>query len=124
LIQVDRGSQNGIWPYLLGDKGYPLLDRMLVPYKDDGHKRSVIKTLFNKCHRKGRSVIEIAFGLLKESWWVLLNRWNLDVKIVPDIFVCCYILHNLLLKQEEVDVKELMCQMVTEFDNDVQVRRA
>ena len=96
---------------------------MLISYKDNGHKRSVLKTLFNKRHRRGRSVVKNAFGLLKESWQILLNRCDLNVKIILDVFVSCYILHNLLLDREEVDVKELMWPLVLEFDNDVPVRR-
>jgi hypothetical protein len=79
-----------------------------VSFKDDDHERSVLEALFNKRHRRGRSVVENAFGLLKESWQILLNRCDLHVKIIPDVFVCCCILYNLLLQQEEVDVEERM----------------
>lgn len=122
LIHVDRGSQNGICPYLLGDKGNLLLDWMLVPYEDDGHERSVLEALFNKSHRRGRSVVENAFGLLKENWRILLNKCDLFVKIIPNVFVCCCIMHNLLLQREEVDVEELMRRMVIEFDNNMEIR--
>jgi hypothetical protein len=95
---------------------------MLVLYKDDGHEMNVLEALFNKRHRRGRSVVENAFGLLKESWRILLNRCDLHVKIIPNVFVCCCILHNLLLQRKEVDVKELMRRMVLEFDNEMQIR--
>jgi hypothetical protein len=36
LMNVDSGYQDGIPPYLLGDKGYPLLNWIIVPFKSDG----------------------------------------------------------------------------------------
>jgi hypothetical protein len=96
---------------------------MLLPYEDDGHEMSVLEALFNKNHRRGRSVVGNAFGLLKESWRILLNKCDLHVKIIPNVFVCCCILHNLLLQLEEVDVEELICRMVVEFDNNMEIRR-
>jgi hypothetical protein len=35
-MNVDSGYQDGIPPYLLGDKGYPLLNWIIVPFKSDG----------------------------------------------------------------------------------------
>lgn len=36
LFDVHKGIE-GIPPYLLSDKGYPLIDYMMTPFKDDGH---------------------------------------------------------------------------------------
>jgi hypothetical protein len=33
-------------PYLLGDKGYPLLPWLLIPFKDDGRDRTMLKMLY------------------------------------------------------------------------------
>jgi hypothetical protein len=67
LMSIDGGYQEGVTPYLLGDKGYPLLSWIMVPFRDDGQPRNLAQTYFNKRHRRGRSVVENAFGLLKEN---------------------------------------------------------
>jgi hypothetical protein len=40
----------------------------MTPFKDDGQMRSLAETYYNKRHRRGRSIVENAFGLLKENW--------------------------------------------------------
>jgi hypothetical protein len=62
LMNVDAGYQEGIPPYLLGDKGYPLLSWLIVPFKDDRQPRSLAEIYFNNRHWQGRSVVE------KENW--------------------------------------------------------
>jgi hypothetical protein len=68
LMSVDSGYQDGIPLYVLADKGYPLLNWNMVPFKEDGQPRSLAESYYNKRHRQGRSVVENAFGLLKENW--------------------------------------------------------
>jgi hypothetical protein len=106
-------------PYLLGDKGYHLLNWIIVPFKDDGQPRSLAETYFNKRHRRGRSVVENAFGLLKENWCEMGKKTDLHVTIVPDVFYCCYILHNLTSRQGIVDVEEVMRRIRLEADEEV-----
>ena len=40
----------------------------MTPFKDDGQPRSLAEILYNKKHQRGRSVVENAFGILKENW--------------------------------------------------------
>jgi hypothetical protein len=68
LLSTTTGSQDGFPPYLLADKGYPLLSWMMTPFKEDGEPRSLAQTLYNRRHRRGRSVVENTFGLMKENW--------------------------------------------------------
>ena len=124
-------DQNGIvhegfHPYLLGDKGYPLLTWIMVPYKDD-RPLSVLEKLFNKKMRRGRSVVECAFGILKSNWRELLRESDLSVNIMPDVVSAYALLHNLILNDKDVDVNELMQRIAVEAqedfnrdDNDVQ----
>jgi hypothetical protein len=98
LMNADSGFQDGIPPYLLGDKGYPLLNWIIVPFKSDGQPRSLAETYFNRSHRRGRSVVENSFGLLKENWREMRKKIDLHVTIVPDVFYCCCILHNLTIR--------------------------
>jgi hypothetical protein len=93
LLHVDSGYQEGIPPYLLANKGYllankgyllankgyPLLLWMMTPFKDDGRPRSLAESYYNKHYRRGRSVVENAFGLLKENWREISEKTELDV---------------------------------------------
>jgi hypothetical protein len=114
LLHVDSGYQEGIPPYLLADKGYPLLSWMMMPFKDDGRPRSLAESYYNKRHRRGRSVIENAFGLLKENWREISRKTELDVRIVPDVVYACCILYNHTIRRDTVDFEELMRRITTE----------
>lgn len=63
-------------PYLIGDLGYPLQPWLMVPHKVVGNL-SVSESLFNKKLRKGRCVVENAFGILKQSFRELLQKSDL-----------------------------------------------
>lgn len=93
----DRTRVDGFSPYLLSDSGYPLLPWLMVPHRDGG-QFSISETLFNRKLRKGHCVVENAFGILKQSFRELLGKSTLDVIFLPDVIVCCCILHNILLQ--------------------------
>ena len=59
-------SQDGFTPYLLGDKGYPLFPWLMTPYREGRH--TVLETLYQRKHKRGRSVLENAFGILKQTF--------------------------------------------------------
>ena len=63
------------------------------------------KALFNKRLRKGRCVVENAFGILKQTFRELLIKSDLDVAFLPDVILCCAILHNMLLGQSHEEVE-------------------
>jgi hypothetical protein len=92
-------SVHGFTPYLLGDAGYSLKQWLLTPYRDGsgraGH-RTVLERLFNRKLSRGRSIIENAFGILKQSFRELLDTEDLHVAFIPDVVVCCCLLHNIL----------------------------
>lgn len=99
-------SQDGFTPYLLGDKGYPLLPWLMTPYREGRH--TVLETLYQRKHKRGRSVIEHAFGILKQAFRELQYKSDLHVTLLPDVVTCCCYLHNLLLGQDEEQVQKLM----------------
>jgi hypothetical protein len=119
LMHVESGDQDGIPPYLLANKGYPLLSWILKSFKDDGHPRSLAETYYNKCHRRGKSVVENAFGLLKENWRELSRKTELLVTTVLDVVYACCILFNHTIKRGTVDFDELMRRMAAEVQHEV-----
>jgi hypothetical protein len=102
-----RFSVDGFPPYLLGDSGYPLLPWLMTPHRTQRNP-TVVESLYNRKLRKGRGVVENAFGILKQTWRELLNKTVLDVIYLPDVITACAILHNLLLGQTSDDVDRLL----------------
>ena len=51
-------------PYLLADKGYPLMNWLMIHHKDENNDLlTPLQKLYNKRHRRDRSVVENAFGI-------------------------------------------------------------
>jgi hypothetical protein len=102
---------DGFTPYLLGDSGYLLKQWLMTPYRDGpgrGGQRSLLERLFSKRLSRGKSVVENAFGILKQSFRELLDVIDLYVTFVPDAVVCCCLLHNLLLGQDPPAMARLL----------------
>jgi hypothetical protein len=121
LNDQDGISHEGFSPYLLGDKGYPLLTWLMVPYKDD-HPLSMLERLYNKRMRQGRPVVECAFGVIKCTWRELLHQSNLSIDIMLDVVATCVILYNMLLNDKDVNIELLMQRIAQgireDFDDD------
>lgn len=93
---------------------------MLIPHKNDGRQHSILEQLFDKQHRRARSVVKNAFGMMKEGWRELLAKTDMHVSIVLNMFVWCYILYNLIIKKDcEVNVDELVRRMQVNFKEDL-----
>lgn len=97
----------GFSPYIIGDLGYFLLPCFMVPHKTPT-QLSVSETLFNRKLQRGWYVVENAFGTVKQSFRELLLKSYLHVTFLPDIILCCAILHNILLGQSHEEVEELL----------------
>jgi hypothetical protein len=101
---------DGFSSFLLGDSGDPLLPWLMVPHRG---LLPVADTLFNKKLRRGRGVVENAFGILKQTFRELLVKSELQVAFLPDVITCCAILHNVLLGQSHEDVERLIQVLCT-----------
>lgn len=102
-------SIEGFVPYLVGDKGYPILPWLITPYREmPNGRRSVQETLFNRKLSRARSVVENSFGILKQTFRELHSASDLHVTLLPDVVVSCCILHNLLLGQSSEEVDRLL----------------
>ena len=74
----------------------------------------LVDTLFNRKLRRGRRVVENAFGILKQKFRELLGKSDLLVTFLPDVIICCTILHNMLLGQSHQEVERLLQVLRTE----------
>ena len=106
-------SFDGFSPYLIGDSGYPLLSWLLVPHRGQGNM-TMADSLFNRKLRRGRGIVENVFGILKQTFRELLVKSDLSVTFLPDVIMCCAILHNVLLAQSHGDVERLLQILRTE----------
>ena len=106
-------GDDGFSPFLIGDSGYPLLPWLMVPHRGPG-QLSLAEELFNRRLRRGRCVVENAFGILKQTFRELLVKSQLHITFLPDVIVSCAILHNVLLGQSHEDVEQLLEVLRTE----------
>ena len=115
-------GRDGFPPYLLGDSGYPNLPWLVTPHR--GNNLTMLEALYNRKLRRGRCVVENAFGILKTTWRELLGKSELNVVYMPDVITACAILHNILRKQANEDLEALDAMVnnggVEDDDDDAQ----
>jgi len=100
-------SVNSQTPYLLGDLGYPLLPWLMVPHRGSCNL-SISEKMFNKKLHVGRCVVDNAFGILKQCFRELSETSHLHLGFLPNVIICCAILHNILLGQTPQEVEHLL----------------
>jgi hypothetical protein len=91
FFDITKGScEDRNPPYFLGDKGYPFISWIMMLFKEDGHHN--ILELFNNIKlKKGWSMVEIAFNILKKISKELIHNqmWVLIFySMFLPIFVC------------------------------------
>jgi hypothetical protein len=67
-----------------------------------------VERIFNRKLSQGRVVVENAFGILKQAFRELKLYSDLHVTLVPDVVLCCALLHNILLGQSPEEVDRLL----------------
>lgn len=116
LFDITRGScKDEILPYLLCDKGYPFISWIMTLFKEDG-QHNILELLYNIKHKKGRFVVDNAFGTLKKIFKELMHKLDLSVTFLPDISTCC-LLHNLLKTKDEASIERSFCIIELEVNN-------
>lgn len=113
---LGRNMENWEFPgnsHLLGDSAYPLKNKLIVPYKDDGHLTNIQKH-YNTTLSKSRVVIENAFALLKGRFrrLKLLEAKRLD--LIPLIIISGCVLHNICLDGDDLIDLDLEAEMAEE----------
>ena len=87
-------------PYIVGDGAYPLSEWLLKPYPRIGVLAQDEKR-FNKEISKARVKVEHCYGILKGLWRILRQAIQDDIQKVPLIILCCCILHNVCVFQND-----------------------
>lgn len=107
--------------HMLADSAFKLTEKMLVPYKNNGHL-SQIQKRYNRRHASARSVIERAFGFLTGRFRRLRDLQCKKMENYSKIIMACCILHNVCLNiyednDEEVDAA---FEELDEMDEDIE----
>lgn len=107
------------------DNGYANSEGFLTPYKsvryhlkewDPGSTSPQnAEELFNMRHTKARNVIERAFGIMKMRWGILRSASYYPIK-VQNRLITCFLLHNFIRSQMEVDPVELILDESTNIE--------
>lgn len=88
--------------HLLGDSAYPLIENLLVPYRDNGHLTPV-QSKYNAVHSSTRCMIERSFGRLKGKFRRLKSIDATNLKNALLIIDSAFVLHNFILQYEDSD---------------------
>jgi hypothetical protein len=90
-------------PYILADRGYPLLNWCITPFKKGpmGNPLSREEAWFNRKHSSTRMSVERAFGILKSRFREIGMKSSLKLDFLPTVVHACCILHNILLASKD-----------------------
>lgn len=107
--------------FMLADNGYPLQPWLLKPYDNPDTPE---KRLYNKYHRKLRSLVERAIGLLKARFRCLLGERKLryDPLMSGYIVYACSTIHNFLIANDYPidDMDPIFEDELHDFDEDLE----
>jgi hypothetical protein len=96
-------------PYLVADRGYPLLSWCITPFKlgPMGLPLSGEEAWFNRKHSSTRMSVERGFGILKARFKEIGTRSSLKLEFMPTVIHCCCILHNILLASKDRTLEQI-----------------
>lgn len=97
-------------PYLVADRGYPLLSWCITPFKlgPMGLPLSGEEAWFNRKHSSTRMSVERGFGILKARFKEIGTRSSLKLDFMPTVIHCCCILHNILLASKDRTLEQIL----------------
>ena len=89
-------------PYVfLGDDAYPLLRKLLKPYKPPrGGRLTSEEEYFNMRLSRARRVVECAFGIMTAKFRILLKPIETSLDLADKIVKCICVLHNMIIDLE------------------------
>ncbi|KAK6248730.1 hypothetical protein QUC31_020295 [Theobroma cacao] len=95
-----RGQLKDVW--VVGGKGYPLMDWVLVPYTHQN--LTWAQHAFNEKIGEIEKVAKEAFARLKGRWSCLQKRTEVKLQELPVVLGACCVLHNICeMRNEEID---------------------
>ncbi|XWS17438.1 hypothetical protein CRYUN_Cryun33cG0067700 [Craigia yunnanensis] len=98
--RATRGLLNDVW--IVGGKGYRLMDWVLVPYTHQN--MTWAQHEFNEKIGEIEKVSKEAFARLKGRWSCLQKRTEVKLQDLPVVLGACCVLHNICeIRNEEMD---------------------
>jgi hypothetical protein len=102
-------------PYLVADRGYPLLSWCITPFKRGlmGVALTREEVWFNRKRSSTRMSVERGFGILKARFKEIGTKTSLKLDFIPIVVHCCCVLHNILLASKDMTLDEILvdCQL-------------
>ena len=97
-------------PYIVADRGYPLLSWCITPFKMGpmGSPLSREELWFNRKHSSTRMSVERAFGILKARFKEIGTKSSLKLDFLPTVVHCCCVLHNILLASKDRTLDQIL----------------
>lgn len=108
-------------PYIVADRGYPLLSWCITPFKMGpmGLPLTNEEAWFNRKHSSTRMSVERAFGILKSRFKEIGTKSSLKLDFLPTVVHCCCVLHNILLASKDHTLDQILmeCSLPTVDDS-------
>ncbi|XP_067909328.1 putative nuclease HARBI1 [Heterodontus francisci] len=105
-------DRHNAYGWILGDKGYPLRTRLLMPVRNP---RVDAEERYNACHWTMRATIEQAFGLLKMRFRCLDQSREAHQYALASpsriVVVCCVLHIHALQRGESMSMRKVMSGM-------------
>lgn len=91
---------------LIGDEGYGITPYLMTCFKNP---ITDPEEAFNCLHKKERTIIERAFGQLKQRFPILYQKVRINTERIPNLITSCFVLHNVAkyLNQDPFEPPEL-----------------
>lgn len=71
--------------------------------------------MYNKRHKRGRSIIKSEFGIFEKTYHELNGKIEIHIDILYHYLITCAdILHNLFLDHHKIDVGYILCLLQEE----------
>ena len=104
-------------PYIVVDRGYPLLSWCITPFKKGPMCLPLTReeAWFNRKHSSTRMSVERGFGILKARFKEICTKSSLKLDFLPTVVHCCCVLHNILFANKDRTLDQILvdCQLPT-----------
>ena len=99
-------------PYIVADRGYPLLSWCITPYKMSpmGTPLTHEELWFNRKHSSTRMSVERGFGILKARFKEIGGKSYLKLDFMPTVVHSCCVLHNILLASKDRTLDQILAE--------------